>query len=108
MVHKVPTCVRGVTYPSQAAAAKALGVAPSALHGATERGTLDNVGLGRARHNLVPLMIGDVIYPSARAASEATGVNVKTLRKYAAKARGRGSNWFHHPRTGIVKLVDHG
>lgn len=108
MVHKVPTRVRGVTYPSQAAAAKALGVVLTTIHGATERGTLDSVGLGRARHNVVPMKIGDVVYPTALAASQATGVNVKTLRNYATKARGRGNDWFHHPRTGIVKLVERG
>lgn len=108
MVHKVPVTVRGVSYPSQAAAAEALGVAPSAIYGALERGTLDSVGLGRARHNLVPMQIGETVYPSAVEASRATGVNVKTLRNYATKARGRGNDWFHHPRTGIVKLVQRG
>lgn len=108
MVHKVPVTVRGVSYPSQAAAAEALGVAPSAIHGALERGTMDSVGLGRNRHNLVPMQIGDKVYPSAVEAAKATGVNVKTLRQYVAKARGRGNDWFHHPKTGIVKLVPRG
>lgn len=44
---KSPVLVRGTLYPSQAAAARALGVHPKTLQGALDRGTLDRVGQGR-------------------------------------------------------------
>ena len=40
-----PVRIRGVTYISQAAAARALGVAPSAFSIALDEGRIDTVGL---------------------------------------------------------------
>lgn len=44
-----PTPVRGVVYPSMSDAAKALGVTRCTVSRAAMRGTLDNVGLRKAR-----------------------------------------------------------
>lgn len=41
----IETTIRGVTYPSQKAAALALGVSTTAIHMASKLGTLDNVGI---------------------------------------------------------------
>lgn len=43
-----PVTIRGVTYPSQTAAAKALGVSTSRISNAKREGTLDLVGLRKA------------------------------------------------------------
>lgn len=43
------TTIRGVTYPSRAAAARALGVSIPTINGAASRGTLDNVGARKLR-----------------------------------------------------------
>lgn len=40
-----PVSIRGVTYPSRTAAAKAFGVTPGAITNAEQRGTLDRVGI---------------------------------------------------------------
>ena len=44
----VPIRIRGEEYPSESAAARALGVSQSAVHRALERGTLDRVGVCKA------------------------------------------------------------
>jgi len=43
----VPIVIRGVSYPSKAAAARALGITVQAVHDAAMRGRIDNAGLGR-------------------------------------------------------------
>jgi len=43
----VPVTIRGTTYPSQAAAARALGISVQAVHDALNRGRIDYAGLGR-------------------------------------------------------------
>lgn len=45
--HQVAVTIRGVTYPSMSAAARALGVTVQAVWDAVERGNTDGVGLGR-------------------------------------------------------------
>lgn len=44
-----PITIRGVTYPSHAVAAEALGVSSATISNAKTRGTLDTVGLGAHR-----------------------------------------------------------
>jgi hypothetical protein len=46
-VPPVPVTIRGVTYPSRADAAKALGIHPNNISASAKKGTLDLVGLGR-------------------------------------------------------------
>lgn len=41
----IATTIRGVTYPSRVAAARALGMSACSINGAAYRGTLDRVGI---------------------------------------------------------------
>jgi hypothetical protein len=52
----VPVTIRGVTYPSQSAAAEALGLHPSLISRAYRRGTLDQVGAGYVGKSFTPLV----------------------------------------------------
>lgn len=63
--------IRGVTYRSQTAAAKALGVSESAIYDARRRGTLETVGIKQSRGT--PIKIDGAVYPSRKAAAEALG-----------------------------------
>jgi hypothetical protein len=47
MAEPVPVVIRGVTYESLSAAARALGVTVQAVHDGLERGRADQIGLGR-------------------------------------------------------------
>lgn len=78
-----PVRIRGVDYPSQKAAGEALGVWPSTIGKALERGKIDRVGLGLSG---VPVVIRGVSYPSMSAAARALGVHCETIR--TAKRRG--------------------
>ena len=69
-----PVTIRGVEYPSQAAAAAALGVNPGTIHCAAKHGRLDAVGLGTNPSK--PTTIRGVEYPSRRAAAQALGVSI--------------------------------
>lgn len=59
-----PVTIRGKTYPSQSAAARALGVPATAIGIALDRGTLNNVGLGRNFNKTHPVIINGVLYDS--------------------------------------------
>ncbi len=61
---KSPTPIRGVTYETQAQAAKALGVSKATISAAAKAGTLEYVGLGprRGRGNDKATPIGGVTY----------------------------------------------
>lgn len=53
MVNRVKSVtIRGTTYPSRTAAAKALGVTPSAVSQAEKYGWLDHVGLARRKRGM--------------------------------------------------------
>lgn len=71
MADAKPVTIRGVTYPSYTAAAKANNVTKAAVMLAATRGTLDNVGLGIKK----PITINGVKYASQREASKALGVS---------------------------------
>ena len=47
MTEPVPVRIRGVLYPSQSAAARALNITVQAVHDGLNRGVPDNIGLGR-------------------------------------------------------------
>lgn len=64
-----PVTIRGITYPSQGAAARALKVPASAISKALDLGTLDNVGLGRNHDRKQALTISGVHVESVRAAA---------------------------------------
>lgn len=53
MVNRIKSVtIRGTTYPSRTAAAKALGVTPSAVSQAEKYGWLDHVGLARRKRGM--------------------------------------------------------
>jgi len=67
-----PCLIHGVLYPSQRAAAKALGVSDTRVAIALNRGRADQIGVGLTR----PCVIGGVEYPSRKAAAEALNVTI--------------------------------
>jgi len=77
----VRTIIRGVEYPSMAAAARALGVNRVAVWQAAERGWLDGVGTGMKR---TPVTIDGITYPSLSDAGKALGI---TRQAVASRVR---------------------
>lgn len=77
-----PVIIRGTLYPSQSAAARALGVAQAVVFRALDRGTADNVGLGRSK----PVTIDGTEYPSVTAAAAALGRAKSTISKRLRRA----------------------
>jgi phage protein U len=71
----VPVTICGVTYPSQTAAALALGVSARTVSAAKKRDALDRVGLDAVE----PLTIRGVTYPSQTAAALALGVSTRAV-----------------------------
>ena len=86
MPEKIPVTVRGVYYPSQGAAAAALGVTTAAISLATKRGKLSRVGLG-SKPEPVPLRIRGVDYPSLNAAHRALNIPRSTLWRALEEGR---------------------
>lgn len=82
-----PTTIRGVTYPSQRAAALALGLHPQTIHQALERGTVDNVGLGKRGRPGSPCYINGQRWPSQRCAARALGVRPAAIARALAQGR---------------------
>lgn len=81
--------IRGVTYPSQKAAAEASGVSVQAVSSARQRGTLDRVGLGPLRAGCPPVFQKPITvqghtFPSRTAAAEALGIPRSYLSSYVA------------------------
>jgi biotin operon repressor len=72
MPSRIVTDIRGVSYPSQADAARALGLNSRTVWKAANLGTLDRVGTG-GRH--VPVVIDDTHYPSMTEAGRALGIS---------------------------------
>lgn len=86
---KVETTIRGVTYPSRRAAAKAHNVSVPAITQAARRGALDTVGLGpRGGAPGCPVQTPDgQSFPSISAAARAIGAPVQAV--WLALERGR-------------------
>lgn len=79
--HFLPVAVeiRGEVYPSQSAAARALGVSQATVCHALDRGDIDRVGLrGRL---LQPIALGGVQYRSTRQAAKALGMSNSQLQR---------------------------
>ena len=81
-----PVRVRGVVYPSQRAAATALGVAEKTVRNALDAGTIDLVGLLVAGRPGKPCTYRGAEYPSMTAAAVACGVSEKTVRNHMRAA----------------------
>lgn len=87
-----PCRIRGTVYPSQAAAARALGVHPQTICQALQRGTEDRIGLCKAQGTSGPhrpIMMNGTTWPSISAA--ARGIGVHPANVYKALAAGRTS-----------------
>ena len=84
--------IRGIEYPSQRAAADALGVKPATISAARDAGTLDFVGLGpcdgerKARTSNRETIIAGKVYPSRTAAAQALGLSLSAVCGYARVA----------------------
>lgn len=70
------TQINGIVYPSQSAAARALGVKPHTVSKALDRGTQDRVGSGFA----VPCEFNGETFPSLRAAARRFKVRVNNVQ----------------------------
>lgn len=75
--------IRGVTYPSIAAAARELGISDSALRGAYARGTENRIGEGQMKK---PIVVRGVMFESMMQASREMGLSLSTI--YGAIERG--------------------
>ena len=73
----IQVTIDGVTYPSQTAAAEALGVHVSAITKAKRRGTIARIGRGPYRAK--PITVDGVSYPSMSAAYRETGIHRRDL-----------------------------
>ena len=79
--------IRGVTYPSQKAAAAALGVSTATVSCAKMRNTLDGVGLGPRQKGCdgnykKPIEFNGVEWPTRRALADHLGVRPSELCAY--------------------------
>lgn len=84
----IPTLIRGVLYPSQVAASRALNVSQGMISHALDQGRLDQVGLQpRRARKANPIYMNGRQWPSYRAAAQ--GLNVTLPAIYRAKAQGR-------------------
>lgn len=75
--------IRGVTYPTLYAAAKALGVSYASVKNMRKKGRLDMLGVGTGVP--MPVRIRGVDYPSTKAAAKALGVSVNTVQSACAR-----------------------
>lgn len=83
-----PITIRGVTYESQTAAAKALGLSHAAICAAKKEGRLDDVGTGRRRpHKGMAVDVDGKVYPSMKAAARESGLSVDQVRILADSQR---------------------
>lgn len=76
-----PVTIRGVTYESGRAAAKALGVHPGVVSQARKHGWLDGVGLGVGK----PITIDGVTYKSGADAARAIGISESKISRLRGK-----------------------
>lgn len=101
--------VRGVTYESHAACAKALGVSLATVHSAKHKGRLDTLGLGHRPPPpyCQPVKIRGKEYPSVKAAAKALRVKPSTISSALSRGRleraglGRGRKHAHEWSGGL-------
>jgi len=79
--------IRGVTYPSVRAAAKAHNVTMDAIYSALNRGNMDAVGTGKNPKK--PITLHGLTFPSISAASVTLGFN----RTYLGKVLSHGTDF---------------
>lgn len=84
--HRKPITIRGVDYPSKAAAAKALGITYESLRKAIVDGRLETVGLNpKGKNHGRRVRIDGKVYKSIAEAARATGVTYDSLREHYRK-----------------------
>lgn len=101
MTQPCPVKIRGVLYPSQAAAARALGVKQTNISKALDAGTIDNIGLGRNFGRKKPLLIqrGDepaILAQSQGEAARIIGITASVMQHQIMKHRKKGQASFIH------------
>ena len=86
--HCNPVRIRGVDYPSQKAAARALGVHPATVTRALDLGRIDEVGqpVWRGGRPCKPCLYRGRRYPSVTAAAMAHGVSLAAVSKANRRA----------------------
>jgi len=84
------TEIRGQVFPSQAAAAKHFNVNPVTIHHAIERGTVDDVGLGRNYRRKMPVWRDEVRYESQAALARDIGVDHMVVQGFIRRAKRYG------------------
>nr|WP_296429704.1 hypothetical protein [Roseovarius sp. BRH_c41] len=86
--------IRGVTYASAAAAARAFGVTRAAVYAARDLGRLDAVGIGsgNAGARCRPVVICGLSFPSITAAAQAVGADKKYISHRIATGAGLGAD----------------
>lgn len=82
-----PTLIRGQLYPSQTAAARALGVHLSTVNAALNAGTEDRIGLGLQGSPGSPCYMNGKRWPSQAAAARALGVTPAAISRALADGR---------------------
>lgn len=88
-----PVTIRGVTYISGAAAARALGVSTAAVYMAIDRGSPDSVGTGRNTLNSIRVTYDGVDYSSIAVLADALDIKRSILRKRIYDARKKGVDY---------------
>ena len=83
-----PVTIRGTVYPSQQAAAQALGLHPATISRSLDRhGHCDFVGTHMSRRGnrnaARPVRIGPLTFPSRRAAAAALGLSRQMIHRFA-------------------------
>jgi hypothetical protein len=79
MVDPVIIRIRGVTYPSMADAARAIGVTPRAITHALDRGKIDEVGLHGVGPKPKPVTVGGITFARKRDLAKALGKTVEAI-----------------------------
>lgn len=87
-----PVTIRGINYPSQHAAAKALNVPQSTIYIALERGTLDGVGLGRNHDRKRTVIANGVLFDAIADAARHYGHMPESVARYIRIAKSKGKN----------------
>lgn len=84
--------IRGTLYPSQAAAARAMGVHPVTIMKALDEGRIDLIGVVRlGGQRPKPCVYRGKEYPSRKAAAEACGVRIQAVSMAVLRAGKRTS-----------------
>lgn len=84
---KTPVTIRGVSYPSKRAAARALGHSAALICYHERRGTLDRIGVGPGVARRKPITIEGVEFESQSEAAACLDVNTYAISNYLSVLR---------------------